>query len=296
MPKPHSSFTAFIVATSLTKLAASKRWAGFFSEDMKRLNQTFALRSTKTWVRKCFAMLPLALYSALIDLFYVPGLVHHFLFRKRFIEECTREEIKKGATQVVVLGAGFDTLSLRLAKEYPAVKFFEVDLAPMQEKKLHCLSAIAYLIPENCSFIVGDLTDNAFFAPTGATSVMDKNAPTLVIIEGVLMYFNEAEVKQLFSALHAMFQGPLTIVFGAITTSDAEGSWSLRLINALLQHSNETTQWFCESGKIGGFMSALGYKLTRSVRYRELQRGYCSAEELNAIPEEDENYYVLGRA
>lgn len=35
--------------------------------------------------------------------------------------------IEQGARQVLVLGAGFDTLCLRLAPQYPHVRFFEVD-------------------------------------------------------------------------------------------------------------------------------------------------------------------------
>src|SRR6266853_1496762 len=44
----------------------------------------------------------------------VPGLLLHFMLRKRWIEEVVRSALAEGCEQVVVMGAGFDTLALRL--------------------------------------------------------------------------------------------------------------------------------------------------------------------------------------
>ena len=57
----------------------------------------------------------------------LPGQFEAFARRKAFCEYQARDGIGDGASQVIVLGAGYDTLGWRLAPEFPDVKFFEVD-------------------------------------------------------------------------------------------------------------------------------------------------------------------------
>ena len=57
----------------------------------------------------------------------IPGLMLHFMLRKRFIEDTVRASLAAGCEQVVVVGAGFDTLAARLAAEFPQARFIEID-------------------------------------------------------------------------------------------------------------------------------------------------------------------------
>ena len=56
-----------------------------------------------------------------------PGIVRHWMLRKRWIESRVRAKIAAGASQVVVLGAGLDTLGVRLASERPDLRVVEID-------------------------------------------------------------------------------------------------------------------------------------------------------------------------
>ena len=49
------------------------------------------------------------------------------MLRKRWIESRVRAKIAAGASQVVVLGAGLDTLGVRLASERPDLRVVEID-------------------------------------------------------------------------------------------------------------------------------------------------------------------------
>ena len=57
----------------------------------------------------------------------MPGQFEAFAHRKAFCEKQVREGIAAGATQILVLGAGYDTLGWRLASEFPGVRFHEID-------------------------------------------------------------------------------------------------------------------------------------------------------------------------
>ncbi len=65
----------------------------------------------------------------------VPGLLLHFMLRKRWIEEAVRAALTEACGQVVVIGAGFDTLALRLSREFPRVSFIEIDHPATQKYK-----------------------------------------------------------------------------------------------------------------------------------------------------------------
>src|SRR4051794_31802357 len=71
----------------------------------------------------------------------VPGLCLHFMLRKRWIEHAVRSALARGARRVVVIGAGYDTLALRLAREFPALRFTEVDHPATQAVKRAALAA-----------------------------------------------------------------------------------------------------------------------------------------------------------
>jgi len=57
----------------------------------------------------------------------MPGQFEAFAYRKAFCEEQVRDGIATDATQILVLGAGYDTLAWRLAAEFADVNFFEID-------------------------------------------------------------------------------------------------------------------------------------------------------------------------
>src|SRR5260370_17850604 len=65
----------------------------------------------------------------------VPGLLLHFMLRKRWIEEAVRAALTEACGQVVIIGAGFDTLALRLSREFPRVSFIEIDHPATQKYK-----------------------------------------------------------------------------------------------------------------------------------------------------------------
>ena len=57
----------------------------------------------------------------------MPGQFEAFAHRKAFCERQVRKGIEAGASQVLVLGAGYDTIGWRLAPEFTGVEFFEID-------------------------------------------------------------------------------------------------------------------------------------------------------------------------
>lgn len=126
-----------------------------------------------------------------------PGLPLHFIVRKRFIEDNVRAALAAGTTQVVVLGAGFDTLACRLHTAHPAVSFFEIDHPATQSIKREALGRC----DANLRVVPADFTHQTLQQALARCSGFRRDLPTVFVIEGVLMYLTAAEVDVLFAAL-----------------------------------------------------------------------------------------------
>ncbi len=85
----------------------------------------------------------------------MPGQFEAFAHRKAFCERQVRKGIEAGASQVLVLGAGYDTLSWRLAPEFAGVNFFEIDHPATARLKAEGIEAMGQ--PTNLHLIAEDL-------------------------------------------------------------------------------------------------------------------------------------------
>ncbi|HYR34093.1 MAG TPA: class I SAM-dependent methyltransferase [Burkholderiales bacterium] len=122
----------------------------------------------------------------------IPGLMLHFILRKRWIEEAVRGALARGSRQVVVLGAGYDTLAARLAPQFPAVQFVEIDQPATQAVKCAAVER------RNLRFIAADL------ACAPLAQVLPPSAERSVfVLEGLLMYLTPAEQDTLFAAIRS---------------------------------------------------------------------------------------------
>lgn len=292
MPLRKASFTAYTVATCLDKLAQLPQWKPFFSSDSIALYTAFSWYAADSYLKRLLWKMKPGLLLWIMDHGFIPGFAHYYLFRKLWIETRLLKRMNFAVEQVIVLGAGFDTLALRLAPKYPDAVFIEIDLPNTQEIKRSVLSRINYPIPANCRFVQADLSQTTLQTALAGCDrfVPDKN--TVVILEGVLMYLGEAAVQTLFADLHELLRGRLSIIFGATVRPDTLGNWSLRLADRLLGRRQEGTKWFCPSKDMPEFLSRLGYRLKEWITYKNLQAQYRSASDIAALPDEDENYYI----
>ncbi len=294
------SATAYIIAAGLAKLAEMPRWKKYFSEDVLSeesvsLNRVFMRQGRDSLVKRLIYGLPPRLMIGLMDRLYVPGMTQHYLFRKRWIESHLSAGLDRGVRQIILLGAGLDTLALRTAKRWPAARFLEIDLSATQRTKLAILRREGYALPGNCRFEVADLGKTPLAAVLGTDAHFDPAAPTIVILEGVLMYLTEAQVKRLFAELESLFTGSLQIVYGALSAPDCDRDLLRRFTRFILERGAEETKWYRPPSAMPGFMERLGFRIVATISYKALQRHYRSATEIAQVPEHDEDYYIVAK-
>lgn len=151
----------------------------------------------------------------------LPGILVHHALRKRWIEERVREAIAGGAGQLVNLGAGFDTLALRLASDHDDLRFIEIDHPATQSAKAQALRGEP--ARSRLELLPVDFTQQTLRERLPEAASFDPTVPTVVVCEGVLPYLDVAEARALFASLVELFGAGVTVIFTFVAERSPTG-------------------------------------------------------------------------
>ena len=165
----------------------------------------------------------------------IAGITNLMLIRTRFIDEHLKRSIENGATQLVILGAGFDTRAYRFAELLKDKRVIEVDYRSTQELKKRRLQSIGDL-PPNLRFVEIDFRrDNLMDVLRSAGYQADEK--TFFIWEGVSMYLTEAAVRETLRLISANSRSGSSLVM------DFAEQAILDMLQKLPSLARYTTSW-----------------------------------------------------
>ena len=118
--------------------------------------------------------------------FWVNARTHH-------IDALLGEALATGATQVVNLGAGFDSRAYRFRERFPRVRFFELDLPATIAAKRERVVKILGAIPDRVVLIATDFTTRPI-AHVLREAGYDRTQRTFFVWEGVTTYLPEPAI------------------------------------------------------------------------------------------------------
>ena len=171
-----------------------------------------------------------------------------------------REGIGAGASQILVLGAGYDTMGWRLAPEFPGMAFFEIDHPATARLKAQGIAAMG--VPVNLHLIAEDLGQRRLVDVLGSSGAWSPAAPSAIVAEGLLMYLSPESVGMLFDQCAAICGVGSRIVFTFVgTRSDGRpdaGPWT-RLVLWLLKISGEPWLWSIRPEELERFVTDHGW-------------------------------------
>lgn len=139
-------------------------------------------------------------YSDASEVVAIVVITFYLLLRTRFIDEAMEKAVRAGATQVVVLGAGFDSRAYRFAKLLKDCRVIEVDAAPTQKYKLRRLEAALIDIPSNVAYARIDFARDDLRQVLRSAGLRP-DEKTFYIWEGVCMYLPESSVRATLRAI-----------------------------------------------------------------------------------------------
>lgn len=136
--------------------------------------------------------------------------------RTGFIDEVLRQCVEvEGYSQVVILGAGFDSRAARLAR--PGLRFFEVDHPATQEDKRARLSALSDYPIESAAFAGCDFESEGDPVAALIEAGLDASAPALVVWEGVTPYLSEPAIRTTAKQIASGLDERSTLIFDYVS-------------------------------------------------------------------------------
>jgi methyltransferase (TIGR00027 family) len=174
--------------------------------------------------------------------------------RTLFFDQAVTRALDDGVRQVVIIGAGYDSRALRLAR--PSVRFFEVDHPATQaEKRRRAPAAGVVYVPVD---LLVDRLDDALVTAGFAADV-----PAVFIIEGLTMYLTKTATHNMFARL-ATLAAPGSHLAAKFSQAGG-GSISpmsrvvARTIRMQLRLSGETTHYWATSENVPPMLLRTGW-------------------------------------
>ena len=194
------SQTALKVALSLITLSVKDDWAQRLPSGLVEITERLLLASGSPGygprlMRASKQQWMIRVYQ--IQDLMMPRQWEGFGHRKIFMQQQVEAAIEQGARQVLVLGAGFDTLCLRLAPQHSHVRFFEVDHPTTSSAKAKGVAAEGQ--PANLIQIAADLGEHALSKVLSEDGRWQSSQSSVLLAEGLFQYLTDDEVRGLLS-------------------------------------------------------------------------------------------------
>jgi len=203
MQNEQASRTALLIAASAVLLHGDPK----YSHLVPQASADFCANVLETYSSRTRSLLKILRQSwlrpiaKLIEQITIPGILLHYALRKRCIATLARSALINGATQVVVIGAGFDPICLELHRDFPNTQFWELDHPATQRHKLRMFANIG---AERVHYVAMDLSANAFDTQALIDSSFDPTQRTCWIAEGLLMYLPAETVSSFMRTLKSL--------------------------------------------------------------------------------------------
>ncbi len=218
--------------------------------------------------------------------FAIPGVMLHYVVRKRYLEDAARQALAGGVSQMIVLGAGLDTLALRLSREMPGVLFVECDHPATQAVKRRALVESGLSgTSGNLHLVELDLGRRTLEETLLAVPGFRPGADTLLIAEGLTMYLQDEAVDGLFAFLrrHA---GPGSRFAFTFMEPQANGKvdfpGSSPFVRPWLRLVGEPFTWGIRRQDLPGFLAERGFALEELATPDLFRERYLSHPEAPA--------------
>ena len=167
----------------------------------------------------------------------VAGTSNFMLVRTRFIDDHLERAVQNGATQIVILGAGFDTRAYRFKERLKSQRIFEVDHHATQEFKKRRLQEALGHLPDHVTFVEVDFKRDALRDVLRGAGYQ-ATGKTFFIWEGVSMYLTEETVRETLRTISQAAPGSsLVMDYSCQATIEA-----MQRFPELPQHRH-TTDW-----------------------------------------------------
>jgi methyltransferase (TIGR00027 family) len=210
-----------------------------------------------------------------------PGIYEYVLARTKLLDEVFIHALKNRFTQIVLVGAGFDTRALRFRNRNLGTKIFELDIYTTQRPKIEILNRKQIALPEELVFVpidfnrerIGDALGNVGYAT---------NEKSLFIWEGVTMYLTADAIDHTLEFIRSSSAEGSIVAFDYIYASVLRREskfYGEREIYETVSRAGEGWTFGVEDGTIEDFLTQRGFKLMTHHTPSDLENRYLTARD-----------------
>jgi methyltransferase (TIGR00027 family) len=206
----------------------------------------------------------------------VPGGYYFELARVKHMDAILQSELRNGLSQLVILGAGFDTRAHRFANQLHAVRVYEIDHPTIGMLKRKKVMRLCGRLPAHVTYVDADFTRDDP-AERLAHVAYDHGQPTLVILSGVTPYLPEEAVFRLLRFTGTHTSPRTSIVFDYVLKEMVDGDDRYHGASHLrkrLNRLNEPLLFGIPSGTAATVLRRCGLTLSSDVGPRDLAAKY----------------------
>jgi methyltransferase (TIGR00027 family) len=207
------------------------------------------------------------------------------MIRTRYTEDALAEAIARGTTQVVIIGAGMDSLALRRPGFPGDVEVFEIDHPATQEFKLKRLSDVGVPQTAGVHYVPADLNT------TGVDAVLDGSGfdggrPAFFSWLGVTAYLTREANLKTFRAIASCGATGSEVVFNyldqrSIFDAPDEEAQAARAVFASI---GEPWVSGFDPPELGDDLRTVGLELVEDLAREDLRERYCADREDGLAP------------
>lgn len=267
---PRPAGTTRFITRNLLVASYDQRYDTLLPANSRELSERLLLAAGDRWfVRMAQNRVFRAIFRPAVRLL-LPRIVPHYLARKRCLEEwLLRACDQDGCRQVVILGAGLDTLAWRLHASRPGLSFIELDRPPALDIKAAAMTA-AGTQRHNLSFLPADLGDETLAEALHRSPGFDAALPTFFLAEGLLMYLTPERVRALFFEIAALGTAGVSHRFAFTFMEAHPDGWigfrhSNPIVTWWLRRQGEPFRWSQAPDTLAAFLEPLGFTLRELV-------------------------------
>jgi methyltransferase (TIGR00027 family) len=206
--------------------------------------------------------------------FWATGGQEFVAVRARFADDLAKQMVSLGVQQLVLLGAGFDSMVLRIKEALADVMVFEVDHPATQAVKRKIMTRLG--TPANLRFVAVDFEKDDFVEKLPAAG-FDSTRRSLIIWMGVSYYLTAQAMARTLSQISSLGGAGTCLTFDYFlqevvdqTTTNPEARFAARRVAQL----SEPWLFGLEPETVADYLADFGFKLIKDYDAEALRREY----------------------
>ena len=209
---------------------------------------------------------------------FLPGLNYYMIARTAYFDELFVNALNNRTSQIVLLGAGYDSRAYRYAHLNHETTVFELDSTPTQERKKKYIQKARLPIPETIIWVPVDFNKESLKDVLKRAGYKG-DQKTLFIWEGVSYYLEKESVETTLLYVGHDSHPESAIAFDytvSISDEKVKDGFGVKEFTETMKthHDDEVLKFSLREGEIESFLAQFGLKMVDHLNNTEIEKTY----------------------